>query len=604
MKLTSFHLVLALEDANLHIVVVSGGEEKSLLVLVLLDQRHQIHLVVDRVVDEDDLGLPEMRHTLQLGDDLGALLGNLLLGHDATTLLYNTSQGAFLMANTHPGQPLFEIDELTLKKHSNYKFGCKVTTFFANMQVKKKLFSRNQAIMKQFIHIFVLLSVWMGALVLNSCSSKSTTSSASSSVAQLTGFYLSHDSFPQLAKTTFLIKDLLDTGLVYNPDSIAYGVAIDSVKTRLNFYATPSSAVMSMGDTAFALAGNDALNYNLKPAVLKIVSYDGTKTKYYQVDVRAHQVDPDVYIWKRLTNQMGPDLSAPHRLLTRVNAAGKSELYCYVLTLSGVALYRSTDGAAWTNTAVTGLPADCDVESIITNGTDAFCYADGSMVYTSTDGAAWSSTMVSSARAIRTPLFYFRTEQNEELPWFLCEGDELGQWMIAYLRANTLCDYLPVPVESFPVYGFAAIPFRTTSDRQRMLLLGGYSELGEELGCRWNWECVIGREVRMTRYDLELPTFPSVSNAAVVWYDNRLMLLGAMEEDTLSYRGVYASVDEGLHWSLMDTTHCMLPEDFADRMYVQAAVMNQTDIILLGGEKPGVSCSDVYSGRVRSIDWK
>lgn len=455
--------------------------------------------------------------------------------------------------------------------------------------------------MRHFNCIIGLFLGVIGLISLNSCSSK-TSSTPASPVAQLTSFVLRHDSFPDMQKTVFLIKERLDTGLVYNPDSIRFGMPVDSLRTVLGFYSTPSSAEMRMGDTSFILTGTDTLDYTRRPVFLKVVSADRSVTKVYEVDVRVHQVDPDLYSWQQVCDRVYSYAADDQRLFC-CRQSGGDQLYCYVRSASGLELYVSENGGRqWGSRGISGLPSDCRPGSIISDGV-SFCYADGAQIYTSADGCAW--TLATADRSIEALLFYFPALDGNPVPWMICPDSDPERWMVCYWQGGALVDYQAILKSDFPVRGFSAIPFFATSGRSRMLLLGGYSSSDRMLGSRWNWEYVAGRGIHLTRYDKELPVFPAIADAAVVWYDNRLLLLGAMEAtDTLHARGVYASVDEGLHWQRMDTTKCMLPAAMADRQRVQAVVLNEQDIILLGGEKEGTRYADVYSGRVCSIAWK
>lgn len=103
--------------------------------------------------------------------------------------------------------------------------------------------------MKRYIPILIAIL----AVAVSGCS-KSNSTTTTSSVAQLSTFYFAaNDSFPGLAKATFKIEERIDTGLVYNQDSIQFGTPLDSVVPKFTFAATPGSAILKTTDTTLVI---------------------------------------------------------------------------------------------------------------------------------------------------------------------------------------------------------------------------------------------------------------------------------------------------------------------------------------------------------------
>ena len=151
--------------------------------------------------------------------------------------------------------------------------------------------------MRKFFYILIaMMMVFMTA-----CNQSSTTSSTSS-VAQLSAFsFAKNNSMPGLAQAVFTVEERLDTGLVWNKDSMLYGTRLDSVVPRFVFAATPGAAYLTMPDTVCSLTGYDTLNFSKGPIYLTIQSSDRTTTKVYEIRPTVHQVDPDLYSWEQLT---------------------------------------------------------------------------------------------------------------------------------------------------------------------------------------------------------------------------------------------------------------------------------------------------------------
>jgi len=62
------------------------------------------------------------------------------------------------------------------------------------------------------------------------------------------------------------------------------------------------------------------------------------------------------------------------------------------------------------------------------------------------------------------------------------------------------------------------------------------------------------------------------------------------------------SKDEGLTWTKADTAKNQLPEAYHARQK-QNAIVRDNNIYLFGGQDAKTTYSDVYKGRLNSIDW-
>ena len=91
---------------------------------------------------------------------------------------------------------------------------------------------------------------------------------------------------------------------------------------------------------------------------------------------------------------------------------------------------------------------------------------------------------------------------------------------------------------------------------------------------------------------------------SVVWYNNQMLLFGGVD-DQMSYfgRDILVSTNEGMTWTKADTLKNRLPEVYQARQK-QSAIGRGNDIYLFGGQGQTSSYSDVYRGRLNSIDWK
>ena len=443
--------------------------------------------------------------------------------------------------------------------------------------------------MRKYFIIIIALS----AVILTGCET-SGSSSTPSSVAKLLAFSLKNDSMPGLAKAVFTVEERLDTGLVWNQDSIQYGTRLDSVIPKFTFAATPGAAILYMPDTTVRLTGYDTLDFTVKPIYLAVRSADQSTTKVYEIRPTVHSMDPDLYTWEQLT----PGIYPPNDSEQRVVETGG--LFTMIVS-NGFTLhaYSSSDGASWIDLGQpTGLPAGTKVRQIISDGHTLY-YGQEQNIYTSTDGITWEAHAVSFP--VRTMLLYW----NEHV-WALVEDPD-GYELATYEGDDLVLSGLE-PYGEFPVSDFATVTFQNASGRQRAMIIGGFAENGRSLNTRWNLERVhfmdgSKEEYRMEEFTIDRPSFTSLTGISVIWYNKQLLLFGGVNEE-MSYfgRDILISTDEGISWTKADTAKNRLPEVYYARQKQTAIVRNNT-IYLFGGQDNTTTYSDAYKGRLNSIDW-
>ena len=340
-----------------------------------------------------------------------------------------------------------------------------------------------------------------------------------------------------------------------------------------------------------SLAGYDTLNFSKGPIYLTIQSSDRTTTKVYEIRPTVHQVDPDLYSWEQLTTGIYPEDDSEQRVVELGN-------YFVMIASNGfeLAAFRSADGATWANLSdPTGLPAGTKVRQIISDGTTMY-YAQDSTIYTSTDAITWTGTKTN--QHVITMLLYW----NEKI-WVLIE-DAQGYDLATWENGNIVLSGLR-PQGNFPISDFAAVSFRSASLRERAMIIGGFAENGASLNTRWNLEYSshIPGNYRLEEFSIDRPKFKSLTGISVVSYNHQLLLFGGVDEKmTYLGRDIFISENEGLTWTAADTTKNQLPEVYQARQK-QTAIVRNNYIFLFGGQDSHITYSDVYRGRLNSIDW-
>ncbi|MCR5050579.1 MAG: DUF6242 domain-containing protein [Paludibacteraceae bacterium] len=444
--------------------------------------------------------------------------------------------------------------------------------------------------MKRFVYIFIALA----GLLVAACKEKSTPV-AKSSVAQLTAFaFARNDSMPGLAKAVFVVEERLDTGLVWNRDSMLYGTRLDSVVPKFTFAATPGEAKLTTPTDTIPLTGYDTVDFSRGPIFLTVTSQDKSKTKIYEIRPTVHRVDPDLYQW----SQLYAGFAAQEDCEQRVVEQG-SDFVLFANNGFAISTYRSADGVAWSEPdVVTGLPAGTKVRQIISDGTTLY-YGQGNAIYTSTDAKTWTANTV-SPNVVTMLLFW-----NERV-WALVGTND--DYELAYVEGTTLTLSGLKPVNSsFPVSDFATVTFLSSSGRNRAMIIGGFSENGISLNTRWNLEYSGHIEendgYRMQEFSIDRPSFTSLTGISVVSYNNQLLMFGGVDADMTYFgRDILISNDEGLNWDKADPEKNQLPEVYQARQK-QTAIVRNNYIYLFGGQDKSATYSDVYRGRLNSIDW-
>jgi len=399
---------------------------------------------------------------------------------------------------------------------------------------------------------------------------------------------------PGLASAVFTIDERIDTGLVYNKDSILYGTSLERVVPKFTFQVAVGTAQLKMPDTTLVLTGSDTLNFEKLPIYLTITSTDGTNTKVYEIRPTVHQGDPDLFVWTRLTDtiQGYPNDESEQRVVEL-----KDEFILIANNGFQNRVYNSADGANWTGPSTpSGLPAACRVRQIISDGTTLY-YAEATDLYTSTDAVNW--TKQTMQYEMKTMLLYWN-----DLPWVLVdkEGPEL-----AFFAADSLNLTGLRPSQDFPVSDFASVNFNSPSGRERAMIIGGFAENGKSLNTRWNLEysthITDNKGYRLREFSIDQPNFSTMTGVSVVFYDDRLMLFGGVDANQTYFgRDILVSNDEGITWTQADTAKNQLPEVYTARQK-QTAIVRNNYIYLFGGQSAQRTFCDVYRGKLNSIDW-
>ena len=431
-------------------------------------------------------------------------------------------------------------------------------------------------------------------LALVSCNSTTTTETTPSSETTLTSLtFKANDSIPGLAAASFTIEEPADTGRVYNIDSLAFGTRIDSVIPYFSFKATPAAATLYTGNDTIELTGLDTVDFTVQPVKLFVVAADLAHTRWYNIYVNVHKVDPDLYTWETLCSRISSAASASQKALY----FNDNFLFLSCDGLEATA-FTSQDAETWQQQP-TDFPINASVKKILKTD-DYLLLADNENIWLSDDGLQWDKYDCSSfAFSFENMLFTL-----DDSVWAIVKDKTDNSLRLATsadaLNWNCHAEALPA---NFPVADYTTEVFSSPSWRDRAIVLGGYDAQGNMLNTTWNMELYADGKSRWTEYSFSEPDFMPIASAQIISYNERLFLFGGIgAEGKLKGYIIKESTDEGLTWHDVDSAKNTLPETYTSR-YGQSVFVYDKNIYVIGGQSLTEVFSDVYRGRLGSIDF-
>ena len=461
-------------------------------------------------------------------------------------------------------------------------------------QKKSSNFARNFVTMRQFIFILLVL-----ATVLVACEKKEIIETSSENRVNTFAFY--EDTLnPGLTQATYKIEHRSDTGLIYCTDSLRFGTRLDSVTPYITYKATPGSAIFYLPNDTIISTGYDTLDLTQRPVYLHVIASDMISERWYKINVYAHQINPDLYVWTKLRDNIFPAQNCETKAFYINN-----QFALFVNNGLSTQLYTSLDATTWTQSSntLTGLPTPCHVRDIVQIDNQLY-YIANNQLFRSTDLHNWIVTDYSTASF--EPINMLLAYNNQA--WCVIQDRSTLQLALATIQEDNIIQntdiiglnngYLP---SHFPISDFAATAFESSSERPRAMIVGGRNIDGESVNSRWNFEYIPTNNVyRLKDFTISQPTFHTLTGASIIQYDGQLMMFGGIDNDLDWNSTILYSDDEGMHWYLPDTANNQLPLEYQSRQN-QSVIVKQNSIYLIGGQSHIASFSDVYRGRLNSL---
>lgn len=457
---------------------------------------------------------------------------------------------------------------------------------------------RNFEIMRYIVSILFIF-----AIVFASCKNNNnqTNTPEVSSDARVKNFTFQTDTAnPGLTEAVYKIEHSSDIGVIYNIDSLRFQTQLDSVVPMVAFESTPGKVEYILPDTTIVATGSDTMNLSQRPILLHVTASDMKSEMWYEINLTVHQVDPELYVWKKLNDAIFAPQSCETKAFYKL---GK----IYLLVNNGLCtqVYVSPNGSEWQKIAdqVATLPTPCSVRDIVMNNDTLYYIADNHL-YRSADVLTWEAIDFTNAsfKPVNMLMAY------HQKAWCIIEVD--GEMVIATVAGDSIkavenIQDMPNGVlpASFPINDFAALEFVSSSERPRAMIVGGRSENGSVVNSRWNIEYAANTGYRIKNFSITQPSFASLTGASIIQYDEQLIMFGGIDNDLSMRSDMLYSDDEGMNWYVPDTAKNQLPASYKSRERQSIVVDDENNIYIIGGQSQTEIFSDVYSGFLNSINW-
>lgn len=166
--------------------------------------------------------------------------------------------------------------------------------------------------------------------------------------------------------------------IVYNEDSIAYGIDVEHILVEVKAdggvcYVKPDGTLGSV---------EDSINFST-PVTFRVTSHDAQFVRDYSVCLNVHQVDPKKTVWQQMVDANLPALEEQKTFVRDGN------LYVIGVDADGIfycAATPLTDGAVWTTTECVGIEG---VGLSVLLVDDVFFLKTDAGLYRSEDAVTW-----------------------------------------------------------------------------------------------------------------------------------------------------------------------------------------------------------------------
>ncbi len=437
-------------------------------------------------------------------------------------------------------------------------------------------------------NFFKSISIIISVIFTSSCLTTQDPAALSSDASVTSLTFSKMDSIHYLETASFSLVD----NLIVNLDSLPYKTRIDSVYPNFKFASTGAAFLVNIAkNDSIQLTGKDTVdftnNYRLRNYAADLVAY-----KDYFIKVNVHQVEPELYNWRKLTESLA---SANNQKMIARN----DSLHYFTNDGTTTLLTSSVNGSSWTSPIiVSGLPASVAFSDIIINGGKFFLTQNNEKIYSSYNGIIWTSNSLVNY-TFKSLLFSLNDSLHAILQSKIDDKIRFSSSKNGLTWITKSTDVIPT---NFPTSDFTALSFKSRSGKPKAIVIGGMSATNVVL--KTNWSTEDGSYwLDFSRLNHSLDTL--ALGSALISYDSKLLLFGKKVDGSNHYK---VSVDEGLTWQIPSKTLNYIPVDYQTLIEKSAAVIDDktnpvvTDkanrIFIIGKKTSGSTVSDVWTGKL------
>lgn len=426
--------------------------------------------------------------------------------------------------------------------------------------------------------------------------------------------FAANDSVPNIEDAVFTLElDSFKIGdswvidsVIVNLDSLPYQTRIDTVNPTFSFKSS-SGAYLLMYDSArinidtVGITGKDTIDFSRVISVTNTAEDKLTK-RTYRIKVNVHQVEPELYQWERKVSSVFTHSGSNQKAILY-----KNKFLYFVSSGPRNYLYTSADASSWSPETLTGMPNYPELRNItVFNNVLYYVHEDGK-IYSSSDGISWTGNSPGIAGHTLINLLF---ELNNNL-WSIVKNNAGSRYYFATTSDGITWSVGDTIPDEFPVSSFAALSFKSRTNKPRAVILGGFSSKGELLRDIWSVEKNVYNVNKWVNFSLENTSLVSLAGASIIHYDDKLLLFGGMDIDDEIIKTPYMqSIDEGLSWQKTDTTYNTIRDTTLQLIYEPRSyqsVIHREDthqIFLIGGRNrtSGVF-SDVWVGKLNRLSF-
>lgn len=426
-----------------------------------------------------------------------------------------------------------------------------------------------------------------------------------SSDAQIYGFKVECEAnnaldsinYPIMAKTKFAIDQFKQ--LIYNPDSLPYRTVLRKFLPTVAFGSSDVSdvKVQYANDSIADWDGeSDSIDFStpLYPKFI-VTARDGITKKTYTVDIRVHQVNPELMIWENVSEKIQqPTTIYDHKTFLKGNT-----FYTFSIdTDNKLYLHKAEKSGAYNSkTSLSGLPSSekFDLHGIILFNNVFYAVDTDKKGYSSEDGISWEE----KGSGIESLLGVVPAKDRSDD--FLLVVTKSGDGY-SFSKTTDLNNFTPIRSlskqenEKIPTTAFSSITNfdRNNIDKNLLMVTGGTCLNNESSNRTWLIQVAHDNTLRLIIND-EHNFFSPTETVACYIYDNKLY---ALVEDRL-----YKSISFGSRWT--KTTADEGISAFMSRTYGQSVIVDEENYVwIFSGIYRDRPMHEVWRGRLNRLSPK